>query len=216
MRQRLPRSPSQKHGFSWPTWVFGGLIAVSVLWVGASFFGFGIRVTSGPQIVHAHSGPWKQSFPMGRTDPSKGEYWIVAISDLDKESLDPKYKSGETNRQAKWYAVLKTAKITGSGSQWSVDWQEDIVIESKFGEAGRGMELSDLAWWNDRLYACDDRSGIVYEITKSYQAIPRWILMEGDGNETKGLKCEWLSVRNGQLFVGSFGKDLFRLQMEEM
>lgn len=50
-------------------------------------------------------------------------------------------------------------------------------------EAGRGMELSELVLFDERLYTCDDRSGIIFEIenykSDEAKAIPRYILMEG-------------------------------------
>lgn len=41
-------------------------------------------------------------------------------------------------------------------------------------EDGRGMELSDLAYFNGKLYSFDDRTGIVYAIDKLHeQAVPQ-------------------------------------------
>ena len=36
---------------------------------------------------------------------------------------------------------------------------------------------------------------------------PRHILSEGDGMSSKGMKIEWLTVKDGLLWVGSFGKE---------
>lgn len=58
------------------------------------------------------------------------------------------------------------------------------------------------------LLSMDDRSGIVYEINPNIPAAyPRFILMEGAGDTDKGMKCEWAAVKDGQLVVGSFGKE---------
>ena len=37
--------------------------------------------------------------------------------------------------------------------------------------------------------------------------VPRHIFMEGDGHTDKGLKVEWATVKDGLLYVGSFGKE---------
>src|SRR5690554_4664060 len=57
------------------------------------------------------------------------------------------------------------------------------------------------------LYTMDDRTGIVFQITKDHKAIPRHIIMEGDGNSMKGQKIEWATVKGGELLVGSIGKE---------
>jgi soluble calcium-activated nucleotidase 1 len=72
------------------------------------------------------------------------------------------------------------------------------------------MELSDLVRYNDRLYSCDDRTGVVYEILQNPEgakAVPRYILMDGNGENSKGFKCEWGTVKDGLLYIGSFGKE---------
>jgi soluble calcium-activated nucleotidase 1 len=58
-----------------------------------------------------------------------------------------------------------------------------------------------------KLLSFDDRSGIAYEISEAFKAIPRYILMEGDGETAKGQKTEWATVKDGKLYVGSFGKE---------
>lgn len=37
---------------------------------------------------------------------------------------------------------------------------------SGFSYKGRGMELSTLNYFNGKLYSCDDKTGIVYELRK--------------------------------------------------
>lgn len=36
---------------------------------------------------------------------------------------------------------------------------------------------------------------------------PVHILAEGDGRNSKGMKCEWATVKEDKLFVGSIGKE---------
>lgn len=67
------------------------------------------------------------------------------------------------------------------------------------------MELSDLVVFDGRLLTIDDRTGIVYEL-KDKKAIPWLLLNDGPGNVTKGIKGEWMTVRDDRLYVGGLGK----------
>lgn len=140
--------------------------------------------------------------------PSRMEFLIV--SDLDKRSAIAESK------KPRWRAMLKKGVLVhnpaaDAGAQFTVEWQSIAELSSGHGEEGRGMELSELTLWNDRLYSMDDRSGIVFEIvdygTPQARVVPRFILMEGDGNTDKGFKSEWSAVVNGNLIVASFGKE---------
>ena len=71
----------------------------------------------------------------------------------------------------------------------------------------QGEEWSALLEYHNRLYAFDDRTGLVFELVKGNMAIPRFILMEGDGDTAKGQKTEWATVKDGKMYVGSFGKE---------
>lgn len=48
------------------------------------------------------------------------------------------------------------------------------------------MELSELVAFNGKLYTVDDRTGIVFEITRDHKVIPWVILPDGDGRVSKG------------------------------
>lgn len=50
-------------------------------------------------------------------------------------------------------------------------------VDSDLNENGRGMELSELLWFNNKLYAMDDRTGTVFELVKNgttYKPVP-WV-----------------------------------------
>ena len=57
----------------------------------------------------------------------------------------------------------------------------------------------------------DDRTGDVFEIlnkpdgTSSF-VVPRFVITEGDGETDKGMKWEWATVKNNELYMGSMGK----------
>ena len=72
------------------------------------------------------------------------------------------------------------------------------------------MELSELVSFNGQLYSADDRTGIIYKIVKqhnTWKVIPWVILSDGNGEESKGFKCEWMTVKDEHLYVGGLGKE---------
>ena len=135
------------------------------------------------------------------TSYKNGVYNIVIVSDLDKKSRVKDVPKG------KWKSIMKKGELRrDNNGQYSILWKKDIPLFSQVSEAGRGMELSALSVFNNRLFAFDDRTGIAFEIRGS-KAIPRYIMMEGDGNTDKGQKTEWATVKDGKMYVGSFGKE---------
>jgi hypothetical protein len=75
--------------------------------------------------------------------------------------------------------------------QLSLEWDDSRVhsveeIKGKLSYGGRGMELSTLNKFNGHLYACDDKTGIVFdlEISDSMHISPiPWVIL-ADGNFT--------------------------------
>jgi soluble calcium-activated nucleotidase 1 len=68
------------------------------------------------------------------------------------------------------------------------------------------MELSELVTFNGRILTFDDRTGIVFEIMGD--SIAPWVILtDGETISAKGFKCEWATVKNNQLYVGSMGKE---------
>ena len=132
-------------------------------------------------------------------------YKLMIVADLDKDS------KVVDNKKDKWRSLLKKAELRCDDTKsCTIHWLEDQEIFSSFSEAGRGMELSSLVAFHNHLYACDDRTGIVYELIKGNKVIPRYILMSGDGDTTKGQKSEWATVKDDKMIVGSFGKEYVR------
>ena len=130
-----------------------------------------------------------------------GTYPFYIVADLDKKS------KVDSDKKGKWRSVMKKGSLKkGGDGTFSVEWTEEKELFTKISEAGRGMELSALLEFNGRLYSFDDRTGLAFEIVKN-KAIPRYIMMEGDGNTDKGQKTEWATVKDGKMYVGSFGKE---------
>lgn len=68
------------------------------------------------------------------------------------------------------------------------------------------MELSDLVVFDGHLLSIDDRTGVIYRI-RGTDALPWVFLNDGPGNATKGFKGEWMTVKDGELWVGGLGKE---------
>ncbi|TMW69402.1 hypothetical protein Poli38472_001558 [Pythium oligandrum] len=137
-------------------------------------------------------------------------FGIVVVADLDKKSKDT------TSKKPLFFSYLQhgTLKIArrGEREEYSVEWGETQKFSTTMNEAGRGFELSELAWFNGKLLSFDDRTGIVYrlknfDVGKRLQAIPEHIIMEGDGVASKGQKHEWATVKDEELYMGSVGKE---------
>ena len=91
------------------------------------------------------------------------KYRIAVISDLDTDSK-------VNDKKNLWQSYLKLGYLTWDDQSEAVtiDWDKSDpeVLTSSLSIGGRGMELSDLAVFNGHLYTVDDRTGVVYEISK--------------------------------------------------
>ncbi|XP_045428100.1 soluble calcium-activated nucleotidase 1 isoform X5 [Pipistrellus kuhlii] len=148
----------------------------------------------GPRVRGPGAGPHRRT-------PGGTRYRIAVIADLDTDS-----KAREENT---WFSYLQKGHLTlsPSGDRVAVEWDPGPrVLESHLAEKGRGMELSDLAAFNGKLYSVDDRTGVVYRI-EGATAVPWVILSDGDGSVGKGFKAEWLAVKDQHLYVGGLGKE---------
>ncbi|OII73052.1 uncharacterized protein cubi_02283 [Cryptosporidium ubiquitum] len=124
------------------------------------------------------------------------------VADLDLKSRP---KNGEKNYKS---LFQKGSILQDQKGNYKVIWGEKLELKSGYNEYGRGMELSELISFNGMMLAGDDRTGIIFEITDDGKGVsPRYILSEGNGKTSKGMKIEWLAVRDGVLWVGSFGKE---------
>jgi soluble calcium-activated nucleotidase 1 len=68
--------------------------------------------------------------------------------------------------------------------------------------SGRGMELSELQIFNNKLLSFDDKTGIVFEIIDG--KVNPWIILSDGEN---GFKSEWATIKDNELFVGSHGNE---------
>ncbi|XP_040573817.1 soluble calcium-activated nucleotidase 1-like [Lepeophtheirus salmonis] len=138
--------------------------------------------------------------PFYYTTQSKS-YRIGMIADLDAKAK----KGNDT-----WYSFFKRGYLTNEGeNKYSVKFDDEVLeVRSKLSYKLKGMELSDLIVFNDELYSCDDKTGVISRLnitSTNVQPIPWVILSDGNGNEVKGFKCEWMTVKDDCLFVGGHG-----------
>lgn len=141
----------------------------------------------------------------------KNVFRFAAVTDLDQLSF---VKSA---KKPTFRSVLLPGKITYDPEKhkYDLEMEETRELTTGHNEAGRGAEFSELTIFNNRLLTFDDRTGEVFEILnnadgKSSFVVPRFVVTEGDGDTDKGMKWEWSTVKNGELYMGSMGKEFTR------
>uniref|UniRef100_A0A914KLV2 Soluble calcium-activated nucleotidase 1 n=1 Tax=Meloidogyne incognita TaxID=6306 RepID=A0A914KLV2_MELIC len=151
------------------------------------------------RLYNSSSIGYPKHLPDGRI-----QYQIAVVSDLDHDSkFDGKkntWRSFVRRGRLYFHPELLTAQI-----QWNEE--ESVALYSQLSSGGRAMELSDLAVFDGNLLTVDDRTGVIYKIDNFNTMIPWAFLNDGPGNTTKGFKAEWMSVKDGHLFVGGLGKE---------
>ena len=156
---------------------------------------------------------WGGAVHAGYFDPrdaviDERTFHFAAVTDLDKlsvvrESKKPLFRS-----------TLLPGILTrdDASNRYAIRFEEPRKLVSQHNEAGRGMELSELTVYKDRLLSFDDRTGTVFEILSSMDGknsyvVPRFVITEGDGDTDKGMKWEWATIKNNELIMGSMGKE---------
>ena len=150
--------------------------------------------------------------PQSLREPFPTRFRIAIIADLDKRSK----RKDESNKD-QWHSKYMTGTLYRDSDKYRIEWDAPIDVTTSHNEAGRGCELSELVKYNGALYTFDDRTGIMFEISDFADSsargdhapalAPRMIFSEGDGNTDKGFKIEWATVKDGVMYVGSFGKE---------
>jgi soluble calcium-activated nucleotidase 1 len=66
--------------------------------------------------------------------------------------------------------------------------------------------------FNGKVYSCDDHTGVVFELplataneTHPINPQPWVILADGNGTSSKAFKCEWATLKDGDLWIGGHG-----------
>jgi hypothetical protein len=85
-----------------------------------------------------------------------------------------------------------------------MDWNESATTQISY--SGRRLELSTLSLFNDKIFACDGHTGIIFELplnaTHPVHPQPWDIFTHGDDAP---FKCEWTALKDGDLWVGGHG-----------
>jgi soluble calcium-activated nucleotidase 1 len=135
-------------------------------------------------------------------------FHFAAVTDLDKLSVVTDSKK-PLFRSTLLPGTLIRDDVTG---RYSINFEKYRTLVSQHNEAGRGMELSELTVYKNRLLSFDDRTGTVFEILSTPDGqgsyvVPRFVITEGDGDTDKGMKWEWATIKNNELVLGSMGKE---------
>jgi hypothetical protein len=132
-------------------------------------------------ISRAYDSIYPLSQPEVNSKDKTKTYRIIAIADLDTSSKTSPDSS-------KFISYLLNGKLTIADDLNSASVEFDstpVEISSEYAYGDRGMELSELVIFNGKLYSCDDRTGIIYEILPEKRlAIPWVVLVDGDGRNT--------------------------------
>lgn len=154
----------------------------------------------------AHAGYF--SLETAQVGPNKFKF--AAVTDLDQLSRVP--DSPDSKPMFQSTLLPGTLEYNSNDNTYSISLDPTRTLVSGHNEAGRGMELSELTLYEDRLLTFDDRTGSIFEILskdhgKDSYVVPRFVITEGDGDTDKGMKWEWATVKDNDLYVGSMGKE---------
>jgi len=162
---------------------------------------YGLRSEDTGSDTHNNSSIALYTYQQNYRKYSRGSthYKIVLVADMDKDA----------KLEKKWKSILKYGILVRDAlGHYSVDWTEDREIHSTFNDGARGMELSDLCYFNDHLYTFDDRTGVVFEVFEGEgEIVPVHVLSDGDGKKSKGFKAEWCTVKDDMMYIGGMGKE---------
>nr|CCK33660.1 37.3 kDa salivary protein SP01B [Phlebotomus perniciosus] len=123
---------------------------------------------------------------------------FALIADLDRKSIKEDQKS--------FTSIVKYGELKDNGERYTLSLKsENLHYFTRYSYNGRGAELSELLYFNDKLYTIGDKTGIVFEVVHGGDLIPWVILSNGPGNQKDGFKAEWATVKGDKLYVGSTG-----------
>jgi len=137
---------------------------------------------------------------------------FAMVTDLDQLSKVP---GSDTKPKFQSYLLPGVLNYDPSSNRYNMELSASPrTLVSKHNEAGRGMELSELTLYQNRLLAFDDRTGSIFEVLSTNEAdsyvVPRFVITEGEGDTDKGMKWEWATVKDNTLYLGSMGKEYTR------
>lgn len=142
--------------------------------------------------------------------PTPHYFRFAIIADQDTYS---KVDGNETL----WESYLKIGLLKREDTgHYSITWEGTYLLHSSDHRKGRGMELSSLKYINGYFYTICDYTGILYRIAFDHSLPPddRFLgltavrkLEPYDGDTPITLKAEWMERKDGELYIGSIGKE---------
>lgn len=171
----------------------------------------------GLRTRHGSSAHWGGAAHPGYFTPQSAQispfsFRFAMVTDLDQLSRVPGTKSKPKFQS---YLLPGVLNYDPTANRYSIDLSAaPRTLISNHNEAGRGMELSELTLYQNRLLSFDDRTGSIFEVLsknkeESY-VVPRFVITEGEGDTDKGMKWEWATVKDNNLYLGSMGKEYTR------
>lgn len=153
---------------------------------------------------------------------AKGPWLFGLIADLDDESTRTA-SDGTTH----WVSYFKRGQLRAvRGGSLTVEWIDEVELSSSRSKGGRGMELSELVWYQGKLLAPDDRTSIMFEIQNPLAGLPAKYIngypaqdspvqasigaelnLDVHENVKSSFKAEWCVVKDGNLIVGGHGRE---------
>lgn len=152
----------------------------------------------------AKSSSYNSKYPLTAPKISKEitSFKIGMVSDLDSAGKHPE-------KANTWRSFYKkgTLNYDKKKKSMTVDFPTENTTEllTPFSASGRGNELSELFTFNGEIYAACDRTGLVFRISGKDKETPWAVLMLQESN--RPLKCEWGTVKDEILVVGSIGRE---------
>uniref|UniRef100_A0A1B0FY67 Apyrase n=1 Tax=Phlebotomus papatasi TaxID=29031 RepID=A0A1B0FY67_PHLPP len=141
--------------------------------------------------------------PLDHRQTNLNEYGFEIVADFDKKAVSEDKK----NTFVSSIRIGSVQKISESELDISFT-NENFDLTTRYAYKGRGAELSELIFFNGKLYTFDDKSGIIFHLLNN-ELVPWVILGDGSGNETNGFKCEWATIKDNHIYVGSVGVENF-------
>lgn len=153
------------------------------------------------------------------------KFTFAAVTDLDElgrmrmpgTSSDSDSDSDSTKLSFHSFLVSGQVEYDSNLNKYQISFEPLHELVSGHNFAGRGMELSELILYENRLLAFDDKTGSIFEIlsksdntmtsTPDVGVVPRFVITEGEGDTDKGMKWEWATEKDGNLYIGSMGKE---------
>jgi soluble calcium-activated nucleotidase 1 len=117
-------------------------------------------LTSHELAESAQFNRYNSAYPLSapRRSQTHTEFRVALIADMDTNS----------KKEDSFVSYLLRARIRIANDRRSVTYTPEsggaAELHSAYAYGDRGMELSELVVFNGKLYTCDDRTGIVYEV----------------------------------------------------